>query len=135
MRHLRQVLGELRNPSRAGQRGFLIMSRAGKGGRGHGSRQKPWRPDRGCYRCRAFFLLISEILFVNIYVGNLPFSATESELRELFERHGAVASVALPVDRETGRVRGFGFVESIAALNGEELGGRDLRVNEGRPRS
>jgi RNA recognition motif-containing protein len=77
-----------------------------------------------------------------IYVGNLPFSTTEDELRELFEEHGAVESVKLVNDRETGRPRGFGFVEmsdgladsAIQALNGKDLGGRSLRVNEARPR-
>jgi RNA recognition motif-containing protein len=74
-----------------------------------------------------------------LYVGNLPFSATEEELRELFERHGAVASVSVVTDRETGRARGFGFVEmadetaatdAIRALDGTQLGGRSLKVNE-----
>ena len=78
-----------------------------------------------------------------IYVGNLPFSATESEVRELFAQHGAVESVSLISDRETGRPRGFGFVEmaradatrAIQNLNGRELGGRPLRVNEAQERS
>jgi len=73
-----------------------------------------------------------------IYVGNLPFSATESEVRDLFAQHGTVDSVALPTDRETGRPRGFGFVEmpqadaqkAMQALNGFNMGGRPLRVNE-----
>jgi RNA recognition motif-containing protein len=73
-----------------------------------------------------------------IYVGNLPFSATEDQVRALFAQHGTVESVALPNDRETGRPRGFGFVEmssadaarAIAAVNGQEMGGRALRVNE-----
>lgn len=74
-----------------------------------------------------------------VYVGNLPFSATESELRDLFEPHGAIASVNVITDRETGRARGFAFVEmeepsgasaAIQALNGSEMGGRPLRVNE-----
>ena len=73
-----------------------------------------------------------------LYVGNLPFSATETEINELFSKHGAVHSVALINDRETGRPRGFGFIEmddeaataAISALNGQEMGGRDLRVNE-----
>ena len=77
-----------------------------------------------------------------IYVGNLPFSATESEIRELFEAHGAVHSVALIEDRETGRPRGFGFVEmddaaadaAISSLNGTEMGGRSLNINEAKPR-
>ena len=73
-----------------------------------------------------------------IYVGNLPFSADEGAVRTLFSQHGTVESVALPTDRETGRPRGFGFVEmpqadaasAIAALNGYSMGGRPLRVNE-----
>ena len=75
---------------------------------------------------------------MKIYVGNLPFSATEAQVRDLFAQHGAVESVALPADRETGRPRGFGFVEmpqaeaakAIEALNGFSMGGRQLRVNE-----
>jgi cold-inducible RNA-binding protein len=73
-----------------------------------------------------------------IYVGNLPFTATEDQVRALFAEHGAVESVALPMDRETNRPRGFGFVEmstadaarAIQAVNGKDLGGRSLRVNE-----
>jgi RNA recognition motif-containing protein len=77
-----------------------------------------------------------------IYVGNLPFSATDADLRVLFERHGKVDSVKLVNDRETGRPRGFGFVDmpsadaqgAIQALNGYEMGGRALRVNEAQER-
>ncbi len=77
-----------------------------------------------------------------IYVGNLPFSATDEEGRVLFAAHGEVHSLALPTDRETGRPRGFGFVEmddadaaqAISALNGTQMGGRALTVNEARPR-
>jgi len=73
-----------------------------------------------------------------IYVGNLPFTATDTEIRTLFSQHGTVESVSLPTDRETGRPRGFGFVEmnqadaarAIQNLNGQDLGGRTLRVNE-----
>ena len=73
-----------------------------------------------------------------LYVGNLPFSATESEIRSLFEQHGQVDSVKLINDRETGRPRGFGFVEmegpdaaaAISALDGADMNGRSLRVNE-----
>ena len=77
----------------------------------------------------------------NIYVGNLPFSATENEIRDLFSAYGRVESVRLMTDRETGRLRGFGFVEmasggkeAIAALNEKELSGRNIVVNEARPR-
>ena len=78
-----------------------------------------------------------------IYVGNLPFSTTESELRSLFERHGPVASVNVIMDRETGRPRGFAFVEmedansaatAIRALDGSQLEGRSIRVNEAQDR-
>ena len=74
-----------------------------------------------------------------LYVGNLPFSATESDLRSLFQSHGPVASVNVIMDRETGRARGFAFVEmedesaaanAICALDGSDMGGRSLRVNE-----
>jgi RNA recognition motif-containing protein len=78
-----------------------------------------------------------------IYVGNLPFSATDAEVRELFAQHGTVESVNLITDRDTGRPRGFAFVEmsradasrAIQNLNGKELGGRPLRVNEAQERS
>ena len=78
----------------------------------------------------------------SIYVGNLPFSSTEMEVRELFEQHGTVHSVKLITDRYTGRPRGFGFVEmeeedataAIQALDGMEFSGRTLRVNEARER-
>ena len=77
-----------------------------------------------------------------IYVGNLPFSATEDEIRSMFGEHGEVDSVNLITDRETGRPRGFGFVEmasggdeAIEAFNGTQMGGRSLTVNEARPRS
>jgi RNA recognition motif-containing protein len=73
-----------------------------------------------------------------MYVGNLPFTSTEGEIREAFEQYGTVHSVRLITDRETGRARGFGFVEmddeeadaAMAALNGKDFGGRTLRVNE-----
>ena len=77
----------------------------------------------------------------NIYVGNLPFSATAEEIRNLFSAYGTVESVNLITDRETGRLRGFGFVEmasgaseAISALNQTELGGRRLTVNPAKPR-
>jgi cold-inducible RNA-binding protein len=78
-----------------------------------------------------------------LYVGNLPFTTTEDELRELFGRHGSVDSVSVITDRETGRPRGFAFVEmsdasaaqaAIRGVNGTELGGRTLNVNEARPK-
>lgn len=78
-----------------------------------------------------------------IYVGNLPFSATEDQVRSLFAEHGEVESVALITDRETGRPRGFAFVtmdskssmvSAIKAINGTEVDGRALKVNEARPR-
>ncbi len=78
----------------------------------------------------------------SIYVGNLPFGATEEEVQELFAAHGTVESVRLMVDRETGRPRGFGFVDmadsdaakAINALNGTDFGGRTLRINEAQPK-
>jgi RNA recognition motif-containing protein len=78
-----------------------------------------------------------------IYVGNLPFTATETEVRDLFGQFGTVESVSLITDRETGRPRGFGFVEmsradatsAIQSLNGKDMGGRPLRVNEAQERA
>ena len=77
-----------------------------------------------------------------IYVGNLSFDTTEDDLRQLFTEHGAVESIKLITDRQTGQSRGFGFVEmalagadsAISALNGTTLGDRSLTVNEARPR-
>ena len=77
-----------------------------------------------------------------IYVGGLPYSATEQQLNDLFAAHGAVASSRIITDKFTGQSRGFGFVEmssdseaqvAITALNGSEMGGRTLTVNEARP--
>lgn len=77
-----------------------------------------------------------------LYVGNLSFQATEDEVRDLFAEYGAVESVAWINDRDTGRFRGFCFIEmdnasaqkAIEELDGKEIGGRNLRVNEARPR-
>lgn len=77
-----------------------------------------------------------------LYVGNLPFTATDDEVRDLFGQHGTVHSVALINDRETGRPRGFGFVEmdddaavaAMQALDGADMSGRALRVNEAQER-
>ena len=77
-----------------------------------------------------------------VYVGNLPFSARQEDVEQLFAEFGEVISVALPNDRETGRPRGFGFVEmskddataAIKALDGKDFDGRNLRVNEAEPR-
>ncbi len=80
----------------------------------------------------------------NIYVGNLPHSSTETELRGLFAAHGTVENVSIVTDRETGRSRGFAFVEmansdeaqkAMTALNGSELGGRTLNINEAKPKT
>jgi RNA recognition motif-containing protein len=74
---------------------------------------------------------------MNIYVGNLPFSATEDEVRELFEAFGGVTSVTLIKDKFTGQPRGFGFVEAqkaIQDLNGKDFMGRSMVVNPARPR-
>ena len=79
---------------------------------------------------------------MNIYVGNLSYSLSESELHEAFAAFGEVSSVKILMDRDSGRSRGFGFVEmpnqgegeeAVAQLNGKEVGGRALRVNEARP--
>lgn len=126
------------------------INRRGRRRRGRRFADGRWR--RGCQARELTDLLLSKTgsrgyrpfnlerapIMAKIYVGNLPFSATDAELRNLFGQHGTVESVSLPTDRETGRPRGFGFVEmsqadasrAIQALNGHELGGRQLRVNE-----
>ena len=78
-----------------------------------------------------------------IYVGNLSFSSTEADLKDAFGRHGAVETVDVITDRDTGQPRGFAFIEmeeasaaddAIRALDGSDLGGRNIKVNEARPR-
>ena len=80
----------------------------------------------------------------NIFVGNLDFNTSEDDLRKAFEAYGQVDRVSILTDRDTGRSRGFGFVEmsnaedgekAIAALNGAQFGGRTLNVNEARPKA
>jgi len=79
---------------------------------------------------------------MRIYVGNLPYNSTEADLREMFAEHGDVVSASIVMDRETGRSRGFGFIEmddatansAIEKLNGAQFDGRSLVVNEARPR-
>src|ERR1700732_4236060 len=80
----------------------------------------------------------------NLFVGNMSFQTTESELRAMFEPFGQVTRVHIATDRETGRARGFAFVEmpndaeatkAIAGLDGKEVGGRNLKVNEARPKT
>jgi len=80
---------------------------------------------------------------MNIYVGNLAFSTTDRDLRQLFEPYGVVNEIRVITDRDTGRSKGFGFVEmhdgtaaktAIAKLQGQEIGGRTLTVNEAKPR-
>lgn len=82
-------------------------------------------------------------MLMKLYVGNLSFNTSESQLQALFAAHGAVSSASLVMDRETGRPRGFGFVEmpndseaqaAMAALSGKNVDGRDLTVNEAKPR-
>ncbi|MFN0131869.1 MAG: RNA recognition motif domain-containing protein [Phycisphaerales bacterium] len=81
---------------------------------------------------------------MKLYVGNLSFNTSESQLRDLFAAHGEVTSASLVTDRETGRPRGFGFVEfanddqaraAMSALSGKNIDGRDLTVNEAKPRA
>jgi RNA recognition motif-containing protein len=87
---------------------------------------------------------IGDLKVTNIYVGNLSFRATEEDIRGAFSAHGEVSSVNIIMDRETGRSRGFAFVEmpnadeasaAIEAINGKEISGRGVTVNEARPRT
>lgn len=80
---------------------------------------------------------------MNIYIGNLPYNISENELRDLFATHGEVSGANIIIDRDSGRSKGFGFVEmpnkdqaesAINALNDSDVGGRNVRVNEARPR-
>ena len=106
------------------------------------SRSMLQRADHGALRCIVWaqwpFLYGVLTSKTKIYVGNLPFSTSESEIRGLFSQHGTVESVSVITDRDTGQPRGFAFVEmsradasrAIQNLNGKALGGRPLRVNE-----
>ncbi len=94
--------------------------------------------------CFSIRVLIFKFLFMNIYVANISFKADENQLRQIFEEYGQVSSIKIVTDRETGRSRGFGFVEmpndgegkqAINALNGKTVYDRQLVVNEARPKS
>ena len=93
--------------------------------------------------CPFFFFLVTRVFAVTkLYVGNLPFTATDEAVRALFSKHGTVEKVSLITDRDTGRPRGFGFVEmsnadasrAMQALNGTDFDGRALKVNEAQDR-
>jgi len=117
-----------------------LPTRAGR------ARQQAWRPagTRDGFRTGPRIVSGPGVLSLKkIYVGNLPFSTTDDDLRDLFARHGEVSSASVVMDRESGRSRGFGFVEmetasaevAITALNGRDMGGRSLRVNEAEDRN
>jgi RNA recognition motif-containing protein len=99
------------------------------------------RSSRQGSTCHVFNFSVSDSV-TKLYVGNLPFSATEDQVRALFATHGTVDKVSLVNDRETGRPRGFGFVEmpnadatrAMQALDGKDFGGRPLKVNEAQER-
>jgi RNA recognition motif-containing protein len=92
-----------------------------------------------------FYLSLETFVMTKLYVGNLPFTVTEEAVRNLFTPHGTVEKISLISDRDTGRPRGFGFVEmsnedasrAMLALNGQDMEGRALKINEAqeRPRS
>jgi RNA recognition motif-containing protein len=92
--------------------------------------------------CRFFHLACESSEVTKLYVGNLPFSATEESVRALFAPHGSVDKISLITDRDTGRPRGFGFVEmsnadaarAMQALNGKDFEGRALKINEAQDR-
>lgn len=90
-----------------------------------------------------YVLLKFSFLIMNIYVGNLSYNLTEDELSQIFGEYGEVVSVKIVMDRETGRAKGFGFVEmaneeegekAVEELDGAEVGGRDMKVNKAKPR-
>lgn len=91
----------------------------------------------------AVFFFFEYLAVTKLYVGNLPFNATDEAVRELFSKHGTVEKISLITDRETGRPRGFGFVEmsnadasrAMQALDGTNFGGRPLKVNEAQDRA
>jgi RNA recognition motif-containing protein len=98
----------------------------------------------GCVCSAAGFQFQGESrVMTNIYVGNLPWNSTEEDVRAMFEQYGSVSSVKLVSDRETGKPRGFGFVEmedegaqaAIEALDGSDVGGRSIKVNVAKPRN
>lgn len=91
----------------------------------------------------SLYALFDLVRIVTIYIGNLSFSATEDDLMEVFNEYGSVRRISLPVDRETGKKRGFAFIEmesedqedaAISELDGAEWLGRELRVNKAKPR-
>jgi RNA recognition motif-containing protein len=106
------------------------------------SSQKPPEPPARHAARRRHSVLSLEIFMTKLYVGNLPFSATEDAVRNLFTPHGTVEKVSLISDRDTGRPRGFGFVEmsnsdasrAMQALNGKDFDGRALKINEAQDR-
>ena len=104
-----------------------------------------YHPTSGCSRRIVSLVVVSRVSFVtNIYVGNLAFTATDEDLRSAFEQFGEVTSINIIMDRETGRSRGFAFVEmadgenakeAIENLDGAAIAGRNVTVNEARPRA
>lgn len=109
------------------------------------SQKPPELPARHMAFAAVIPLSLEISFMTKLYVGNLPFSATEDAIRNLFAPHGTVEKISLINDRETGRPRGFGFVEmsnadasrAMQALNGKEMDGRSLKINEAqdKPRS
>jgi hypothetical protein len=101
-----------------------------------------FREPRGSRICLSLRFYREYFLVTKLYVGNLPFTATEEAVRELFSQHGTVEKISLISDRDTGRPRGFGFVEmssadasrAMQALNGKDFDGRALKVNEAQER-
>jgi len=95
------------------------------------------------YSCRSTLSFSGYFIVTKLFVGNLPFTATEDSLRALFAPHGTVETIALITDRDTGRPRGFGFIEmanadasrAMQALDGKDFEGRTLKVNEAQQKS
>jgi RNA recognition motif-containing protein len=121
--------------------GLLILGRCDPHSRRRNPHEFAIRQPAGL-RSLSPYLFSCELFVTKLYVGNLPFSATEDQVRTLFAAHGTVDKVSLVNDRETGRPRGFGFVEmpnadatrAMQALDGKDFGGRPLKVNEAQER-
>ena len=120
-----------------------LAAQCGPTSEGGNARQDQWGVDRAVASFHTACMVAPYCHRVNIYVGNISYNTSEDDLRDLFARYGEVSAVRVITDRDTGRSKGFGFVEmsddtqakeAIGALDSNDFMGRDIRVNEARPR-